>query len=208
MGQPRGAHGVVGHGGPLESERDTDLAAGVTPDPPGWDDWELHDALARARWTAHRSTAWRVDDTHAPSDQPTEPPATKPAASTPGGGLAWLAACLGAAAVTFGGVALGWSLLGSRADLWNIGLLTALAGQLLLVLGLFGYRNHTSPAAKSDAAAPGLEPQRARSLPWTDHGTAVLHSPLPEEPAHAGAHFGNAVVGRSELSPAADTRLR
>lgn len=48
----------------------------------------------------------------------------------------WTILALGLMALVCGGVLLGWSILGRRADLWPVGLPIALAGQVALVVGL------------------------------------------------------------------------
>jgi hypothetical protein len=48
----------------------------------------------------------------------------------------WTAISLGVMLLACGGMLLGWSVLGPRADLWSIGLPIAIAGQVLLLFGL------------------------------------------------------------------------
>jgi hypothetical protein len=48
----------------------------------------------------------------------------------------WLALSIGTTALVCGGVLLGWSRLTGRGELWNIGLPTAVGGQIALVVGL------------------------------------------------------------------------
>lgn len=50
--------------------------------------------------------------------------------------LTWLALSLGTATLVCGGILLGWSLATDRQELWNVGLPTALAGQIALLVGL------------------------------------------------------------------------
>ena len=116
------------------------------------------------------------------------------------GGLTWLVVCAGGMTLTFGAGLLACdqllhrqllqsgSLAGSMAkrdDLWNWGLLTALAGQFLLFLGFALRRSsrrisrpHDSPVGKrksTDAEPP--PPQRRLSPaapPWSPRCEAVL----------------------------------
>jgi hypothetical protein len=121
------------------------------------------------------------------------------------GGLTWLVVCAGGMALTFGAGLLAcaqllhrqlWqsgslassSLAGSiakRDDLWNWGLLTALAGQFLLFLGFAlrrsssrVSRSHDSPVGKrksSDAEAPPPQHRLSPTAPlWSPRCEAVL----------------------------------
>ncbi len=50
--------------------------------------------------------------------------------------IVWLFLTLGLMALAFGSVLLGWSLVADRPELWRIGVPAALAGQVVLLLGL------------------------------------------------------------------------
>lgn len=51
--------------------------------------------------------------------------------------LSWVAMTLGAILLAFGAVLLGWALVSMRGELWGIGLPAVVAGQSLLLIGLF-----------------------------------------------------------------------
>jgi len=50
--------------------------------------------------------------------------------------IAWTILLFATTAIVCGGVLMGWSLLGSRPELWSIGLPVALGGQVALLVGL------------------------------------------------------------------------
>ena len=95
--------------------------------------------------------------------------------------MLWLVVCVGAMGLAFGGGLLGCTIIGQRGDLWNWGLLTALAGQLVLFLGIAGLlflrvlkksSLHNAPLAMADlASAPFTHPPR---LPWSQRCDAAL----------------------------------
>ncbi|HUT09948.1 MAG TPA: hypothetical protein VMY42_05595 [Thermoguttaceae bacterium] len=125
---------------------------------PDYDGWELdqqlehiHRVLAPGKTddpqfkTAHQQEVSRLDPPHAGPPQPHLRPAGKPALaprtptlknSASRSFLTWTTLLLGTMAFVCGGVLLGWSLLGGRPELWNLGLPVALGGQIALLVGL------------------------------------------------------------------------
>lgn len=124
--------------------------------PPGigssLDDWRLDDAVrslqarvdplrsGRGRTAANQASRrpqWRLDAAHATPRAPHKPK-RRIAAERPGRAptftnsalLLGLAACVGGVAV------LGWSVVESRGDLWNIGISSTVAGGVVFLLGL------------------------------------------------------------------------
>jgi len=84
---------------------------------------------------------------HLPEPQPaatTGKPSRKPAKTNTGarssfsllGAIAWTILLLSTTAIVCGGVLMVWSLVGSRPELWSIGLPVALGGQVALLVGL------------------------------------------------------------------------
>jgi hypothetical protein len=165
--------------------------------PPLTDDWELESDLRQAQWLLQRSSMdqaaearseRRLIAVHAGMRQEVSRRrrGTNSWVKRLCGAVLWLVLCLGAMVLTFGAGLLGCTIAGIHADLWNWGLLTALAGQLILFLGLGGLlalratsRDTRSPptALRSRAmihAAPHFE---APSLPWSERCTAALSLP-------------------------------
>jgi len=123
-----------------------------------YDGWELdqqlehiHRVLARGKTddprlkTAYQQEVSRLDPPHAGPPQPHLRPTGKPAPapraprskkSASRSFLTWTTLSLGTMAFVCGGVLLGWSLLGDRAELWNLGMPVALGGQIALLVGL------------------------------------------------------------------------
>jgi hypothetical protein len=89
-----------------------------------------------------------------------------------GGAFTWLIVCAGGMTLTFGAGLLGCLLLpqgllstealAKRDDLWNVGLLTSLAGQFLLFLGI-GLRFFGRRARPKRRVAPEPRPAAVRS---------------------------------------------
>jgi len=94
---------------------------------------------------AYQQEVARLDPLHAGPPQPHLRPAGEPAhsprkpklkTSASRSFLAWTTLSLGMMAFVCGGVLLGWSLLGGREELWNLGMPVALGGQIALLVGL------------------------------------------------------------------------
>jgi hypothetical protein len=118
---------------------------------PSFEDWSLDQSVrgvqARVGTTGrtqkrrvkprprHRSHSLerRRDHRHASVAGPHQ---QKPPASAAASLLAWTFMSLGLMAFACGAVLLGWSMVDDRPELWNIGLPTAAAGQVGLLLGL------------------------------------------------------------------------
>ncbi len=77
--------------------------------------------------------------------------------------LTWLALAAGTTGFVCGGVLLGWSLAAGRQALWNIGLPTALGGQILLAVGLALHLDRL-----------WRDPRAAATIP--DAGNAEIHA--------------------------------
>ena len=114
-----------------------------------FDDWELEEQLhdiGRALRVARcdRRESMRFDRPHAELSG-WHPPATKRSdkrrktgrenrsAASP---LTWFSLAVGTIGFVCGGVLMGWSLAAERPELWTIGLPAALAGQIVLLIGL------------------------------------------------------------------------
>jgi hypothetical protein len=100
--------------------------------------WRSGRPPRRAASAASRQPQWRFDAAHAPATRPHKvkrrPSSDSPAGRSPS--FTNSALLLGLLA-TIGGVAvLGWSVVESRGDLWNIGLSSAVAGGVVFLLGL------------------------------------------------------------------------
>jgi hypothetical protein len=76
-------------------------------------------------------------------------------------GLAWFVLCCGAMLLVCGGVLLALSYRAARPDLWNPGLLSALCGQFLVVLGMVMPRAASGKTRKSEGPTSA-----AVRLPW------------------------------------------
>jgi hypothetical protein len=76
---------------------------------------------------------YRLDNGHAPVALPHKP---QPRTGVGSSLLAWSMMSLGLMSFVCGAVLIGWSLLDDRPELWNLGLPTAAAGQVGLLLGL------------------------------------------------------------------------
>ncbi len=93
--------------------------------------------------------------------------------------LVWAALSLGIAALTCGGMLLGWSLWTGRGELWKIGLPIAAAGQVSLLIGLllqinrFWLDNHRT-AARLDRVGEAL-----RDLKTNAARLKTIHGPSP-----------------------------
>ena len=97
-----------------------------------------------------------VSPRHAPPIPVSRKRKTKARRRSPGGALLafliWAALSLGMAALTCGGILLGWSLWTGRGELWKIGLPIAAGGQISLLMGLvlqidrFWRQNHRTTA--------------------------------------------------------------
>jgi len=72
--------------------------------------------------------------------------------------IGWLVATLGLSAVACGSILAGWSLVGSRGELWHVGLPMALAGQVAAVIGLMLLVD--SPSRRQRSHAPHLVDSR------------------------------------------------
>ena len=124
-----------------------------------YDAWELDEQLRHiervlrsdparhedSEAAAPRRQLRRLDSPHAGPPTRHEPEARqsdkRPKAQDAGRGSApgaftWLALSLGTATFVCGGILLAWSLATGRQELWNVGLPTALAGQIMLLVGL------------------------------------------------------------------------
>lgn len=66
--------------------------------------------------------------------------------------IAWAAIALGVGAFVCGGILVGWSLFGSRPELWDLGLPIALGGQAALVVGLLLQLGRADDDDEEDAA--------------------------------------------------------
>jgi LSD1 subclass zinc finger protein len=147
-------------------------------------DWELQRDLRQARWLLRRSAA------AISGDSCLDPPLLRITRDARRrrmtkehrlwGTAFWLLICLGTTGLAFGGGLLGCTLVGRRGELWNLGLITALAGQLLLFLGIAGLLclrplmkspNPVPPADGDASFAPLVEIPR---LPWSQRWDAAL----------------------------------
>ena len=127
----------------------------VAPPPIKLDDWELDEQLRRAEqivksvrhsdgistqpnvdpaheaivgWHARVAESRRLED-YLPAPVEESHPKRR------GNLFSWSLLSLGMMCLVCGGVLLGWSIVGSRPDLWSIGLPLALAGQAGLLIG-------------------------------------------------------------------------
>ncbi len=71
--------------------------------------------------------------------------------------IGWAVTTLGLSAVACGSILAGWSLFGSRGELWHVGLPVALAGQVAAVIGLMLLVDTLGPRQR------GARPQDATS---------------------------------------------
>jgi hypothetical protein len=131
-----------------------DLNQGAPPGiKPGFDDWQLEQNLRRLQAridplhrqrparpkmsTASRRPQWRVDAAHAPV-RPPHSPRRRTSVDRPGRSptftnsalLLGLVACVGGVGV------LGYSVVESRGELWNVGLSAVVAGGVVFLMGL------------------------------------------------------------------------
>jgi len=92
----------------------------------------------------------------------------------------WAAISLGVMLLACGGILLGWSVLKHREELWTLGLPIAVAGQVLLLLGLVFqldrlWHNHRDAAAKLDNVDQQLHDLRSTTaMLGTTHSTPGL----------------------------------
>jgi hypothetical protein len=95
------------------------------------------------------------------------------------GFLTWTAILLGIAALLGGGISLGCSALGGRADYWNYGLPFVVGGQIVLLVGLVLqldrlWRENRSAAAKLDEVDEELHDLKTTAaLLGTAHGPSA-----------------------------------
>jgi hypothetical protein len=98
--------------------------------------------------------------------------------------LVWATLSMGMAALSCGGILLGWSLWTGRAELWKIGLPIAAAGQISLLVGLalqldrFWHENHRT-AARLDKVGSEL-----RDLKTSGTLKSASHAQSPAPYAH------------------------
>jgi hypothetical protein len=179
---------------------DGSLADDVPAQPPLDDDWEMQQQLQHidrilnrnqdrtGRPQPERDGAFaRLDPPHelpgaghlpAAAETAAPVPAKKQSAGPADAVLAaavWLALSLGITALMCGGILLGGSVLGGRAELWSIGMPIAVVGQIALVLGLILqldriWHNHLSTAEKlSDVGRQIHDLKAATAMLGTTH---------------------------------------
>jgi len=129
-----------------------------TKSQPAYDSWEMDERLRHVervlgkekrdknqRHSVYQQEVARLDGPHAApagwhrSGKPAKQKNRRAAAESGKTGLqlvTWAALSLGMMAFVCGGVLLGWSLAGGRAELWTLGTPIALAGLVGLLLGL------------------------------------------------------------------------
>ena len=165
---------------------------------PIYDAWELDEDLRHIARLIHEPSGsgkaetpdrtFRLDAAHAGPTPSHERPARRAAKlprPTPreGGRLAafltWTALSIGLLAFVCGGSLLGWSLATGRPELWALGTPIALAGQIVLLLGLILqldrlWTDNRRAAAKLDTVDEQLhELKTATSLLGTTHGPSA-----------------------------------
>ena len=100
--------------------------------------WRSHRPAGRARNSGSRQPQWRTDAAHARVPRWHEPKrrtgAVRPSGRSPT--FTNSALMMGLMAGTAGAAVLGWSVIESRGDLWNIGLSAIVAGGVVFLLGL------------------------------------------------------------------------
>jgi len=105
------------------------------------------------------------------------------------GWLVWLFAGPGVLGLVCGGILLGWSMLGNRPELWNVGLPIGVAGQVLLLVALVLqlerlWSYHRRSAEKLDKVDHQLHDLRSTAaLLGTTHSTpaAAFYSHLASD---------------------------
>jgi hypothetical protein len=174
---------------------------------PLYDGWELDEQLRhiervlqsvqakrRESDAGNRRGATRFDlahsagpDWHVPAvRQPGESRTSGRGRGAGSGVLAWLVLALGTAGFVCGGTLLGWSLATGRQELWSVGLLLGLAGQIVLLAGLVLqidrlWHDNRATAAKLDNVGQQIhELTAATTVLSTAHGPAssVFYSHL------------------------------
>jgi hypothetical protein len=153
--------------------------------------WAIESDLVEARWLlactaahegkaspAEEDAAWMefARNRSATASRMRPAPSTKPAArgGPTYGVLTWLVICAGAMTLAFGAGLLGCTVVYRRDDLWNWGLLTALAGQLVLFLGVVARMarwrsstcdiNEVAPSSPQPASGAEIGPCRLTPL--------------------------------------------
>lgn len=133
---------------PVVADEDDLLASNaVASDEPPWrDDWQLDEQIGAAErlLKAYRpignddAARMRSSSIAADATRANRRPSTnrRDESKPRGGWLAWVFLLAGTTALVCGGVLVGWSYVGSRAALWNLGLPVLLGGQASLLLGI------------------------------------------------------------------------
>lgn len=149
-----------------------------------YDAWEAEEKLrhigrmlrsgsARRKLQRHEPPRFRTDHSHGEPQGWHAPIAAKRRKAAPrakadvgagGAMLVWTSVSLGIMALACGGVLMAWSLLGTRPELWNVGLPIAILGQIALVLGLILqldrlWRHHRRTAASPRILLTDLKSQ-------------------------------------------------
>ena len=151
----------IGHGGPAAWLDDVDLHHDLR-DARRVLRIELHRLQASTERTAPPS-AWDCPWPEAASEPTTtQAPAPRRHIRT----LAWLILCCGAMLLAGGGMLLALSHVAPRPDLWDPGLLSALCGQFLIVLGLVLPRGQAASVRSMRTEPQSSESQLTQVLPW------------------------------------------
>jgi hypothetical protein len=161
------------HGCPVGTpSRESEQAEKPAPEPPptsDYDEWEMEERLRHLDRVYARnplngplsrseSPQFRIDAQHAPIPRQ-QPVAPHPTSSGPGwlARLGRLALGLGVSVTVCGACLMIWSHYGARPDLMPLGIPIAVAGQVLLLLGLVTQFDSTGRESR-----PAPEPTRTR----------------------------------------------
>lgn len=151
---PETADAIVPEGSPAARFEGETIERLFARCPVDIDDWQLDaDLRAAERLIKSCGRELRVDDASGngssaipaanmpgwddiPAANPRSRRMEEPPAKSRSGTLTWTILSLGIMSFVCGGVLMGWSYIGQRNDLWNIGLPFALLGQAGLIIGL------------------------------------------------------------------------
>lgn len=168
-------------------------------EPPAYDRWETDERLqhigrilrphiqGRGAPKTRRPKTPRIDAAHHTAPAWHRPrKKTAPAKARLRGGdsgmalVVWAAVSLGVMLLVCGGILLGWSVLAHRDELWTTGLPIAIAGQVLLVVGLVLqldrlWHHNQSAVAKLDDVDEQLNDLRSTTaMLGTSHSTPAV----------------------------------
>jgi hypothetical protein len=179
-----------------ESRETTGAGVALGPDPVHLAvDWELQRDLRQAKWLLQRSHQATLEAS-ASVPEPRRPAVAQSAmrrSSTWGqrlcGAMLWLVVCLGAMGLAFGGALMGCTIGGQRRELWNWGLLTAMAGQFVVFLGVAGLLFLRIRGKSAPDVRPAVPAQvEGLCLPWSQRCNAALALRLDDLASSRGSN--------------------